>query len=139
MSRPKEEPEAPPAPENQILRFGSFGVGVTFGRPSLFRWSKSNTHEIVLTDRRILLVRKPSVARTLFARKRGRVDLDVPLADILETKRLTFFGRPVVWLKWREGEKTREVSIDGTLGLGAEVVRLHERLEALIAARPPGP
>lgn len=139
MSVPTEDPNAPSGPEQELLRFGSFGVGITFGRPSLFRWTKSNRHEVVLTDRRILIVRKPSIARAIFSRKRGGIDLEVPLADVVKTERLSFLGRPVVWLEWRKGAGTREVSIEGAFGRGADVVRFQDLLEALLAAPPSGP
>ena len=129
-------PETPPAPEGELHRFGSFGVGITFGRPALFRWTKSNMIEVVLTDRRIRFVWKPSIIRMFVSSKRGRTYFEVPLADIAGMELLTFLGRKVVWLKWRDGAAFREVSIEGAFGRGPDILRLHQLLGALLQARP---
>ena len=41
-------------------------------------------------------------------------------------------GRKAVWMKWKEGNGFKEVSIEGGLGLGAHVERLQQLLQGLL-------
>jgi hypothetical protein len=129
-------PPQPPVQEQELLRFGSFGVGITFARPALFAWTKYNVIEVVLTDRRVCGVWNPSVARAFVSSKRGQLNFQVPLADVASMELITFMRRKVVWLKWREGAGFKEVSIEGGLGRGADVQRLHQLLENLLKSLP---
>jgi len=129
-------PKTDPAQEQELHRFGSFGVGIAFGRPALFRWTKSNMIEVVLTDRSVRCVWNPSIARMFASSKRGRLYFEVPLAGVVGMELLTFLGRKVVWLKWRDGAAFREVSIEGGFGRGPDILRLHQLLKTLLQARP---
>jgi hypothetical protein len=128
---------AEPAQERELQRFGAFGVGITFGRPSLWRWTKFDMIEIVLTDRRVCGVWNPSISRTFVSARRGQLFFQVPLADVVAMEPLKFLGKTVVWLKWRDGAGFKEVSIQGSLGKGPDVTRLHHLIEDLLKARPP--
>ena len=92
--------------------------------------------EIVLTDRRVCGLRNPSVARMLSSARRGEMFFQVPLADVVAMERLSFMGRTVVWLKWREGAGFKEVSIEAGLGLGQDIQRFHQLLDPMLKARP---
>jgi hypothetical protein len=130
-------PAAEPAgQERELHRFGAFGVGITFGRPALFAWTKYNMIEVVLTDRRVCGIWNPSIARTFMSSKRGQFYFQVPIADVVGMELIPFLGRKVVWLKWREGAGFKEVSIEGTIGLNANIERLHQLLGPLLSARP---
>jgi hypothetical protein len=122
--------------ERELLRFGAFGVGITFARPAIFAWTKYNMIEVVLTDRRVCGIWNPSIVRTFMSSKRGQFYFQVPIADVVGTELLTYLGRKVVWLKWREGAGFREVSIEASIGLGANIERLHQLLGPLLSARP---
>ena len=132
------EAQTPPggAGEERVLhRFGAFGVGITWGRPALFAWTKYNMFEVVLTDRRVCAVRNPSVARMLVSSKRGQLYFQVPLADVVSMELLTFMSRKAVWLKWREGEATKEVSIECNVFKSGDILRFHQLLQGLLQAR----
>ena len=67
--------------------------------------------------------------------KRGRIFFEVPLDDIVAVELVTFMGRKAVWMKWREGQATREVSVEGNVFKSADILRLHQLLQELLRPR----
>ncbi|HOG29533.1 MAG TPA: zinc ribbon domain-containing protein [Vicinamibacterales bacterium] len=134
-SAPAAAPPAQQPEERELLRFGSFGVGITYGRPALFAWTRWNMIEVVLTDRRVCGLQSSLIARMLLSSRRGELAFQVPLADVVAMERLKVAARTAVYLKWREGAAFKEVSIEGGLGCSDHILRLHELLEQLLKAR----
>ena len=73
--------------ETALCTFGPFGVSVCRGPYGVFRWQRTNSTRVVLTDRRLLGLRQR--AFSLFGRSAaGREpEFDVPYAAIVGVRR----------------------------------------------------
>lgn len=126
---------APPMHEETLYRFGSFGVGITFGRPGLFKWTKNNIIEVVLTNFRLCGVWNPSIARTFFSSKRGEVFFQIPLSEIVAFEPINFLANRCLWIQYREGAEMKEVTIECALGFHDRIDHLRQLLTQ-IKTRP---
>jgi hypothetical protein len=115
--------------ETVLHSFGPSGVNVCFGRPGTFVMMDKNDTKITLTNQRIYGTSIHSNAR-LF---------EVPYITILEKEaygfRLNLGNWKVLWIKYQEPEKTKEVSIMSFLS-GQNIRIAYDILQKLTKRTP---
>jgi hypothetical protein len=92
--------------ETELYSFGPMGVGICFGRPGFSVPRYENSAKIVLTNRRI---RGDPAGHSLFFR--DKVRFEVPYNAVVAAEKFSFSVRRVLWIQYRDGEKTKEISI----------------------------
>ncbi len=91
--------------ETELYSFGPMLVNVCFGRPGTFVLMHKNDTKIILTNQRIY------GSSSLTNSTRFQVPYSAILAKESFDYRLNFGLWNVLWLKYKEGEKIKEVSI----------------------------
>lgn len=89
--------------ERDVLSFGPWGVSVCFSRPGTFVWTQQNNTKIALTDRRIYGVASFS----------GTPRFEAPYNAITFSENINFALFKVLYIQYREAERSKEVSIMG--------------------------
>lgn len=92
--------------ETEFFSFGPFGVNVCFSRPGIFVWMQKNNTKIVVTNRRIY-----GSGSSIFGA--GSLRFEVPYNAIIGKETFNYILWKVLWIQYREAEKTKEVSIMG--------------------------
>jgi len=90
--------------EKVLDSFGPFGVSVCFGRPGFFVMAQRNNTKIFVTDQRVY----GSASSILGG---GSLRFQVPYSAVLAAESFNHGLQKVLWIKYREGEKIKEVSI----------------------------
>jgi len=129
-------PAIPPAAaaEEVLLRFGPFGVSITEGRPGLWKWSKRNLIEVVLTSQRLYGMVNPPLAGLFSSKDRGQVSFTIPLPSILAWEPVSFLANRCIWIRYREGAAIKEVSVQAAMGLHGQIDILQERFLRLVGS-----
>ena len=91
--------------EAVLHSFGPWGTGVCFSRPGFFTVIHNNDTKIVLTERCI----------SGYSSFTNSTRFQVPYEAITATELFDYLLWKVLWIQYREKEKTREVSIMGTV------------------------
>jgi hypothetical protein len=91
--------------ETELYSFGPWGVNVCFSRPGTFVWMQKNDTNIVLKNQRIY------GSSTFTNSKRFEVRYSTILAKEAFDYRLNLGPWKVLWIKYREADKIKEVSI----------------------------
>ena len=102
----REKCMADDAQETDLYSFGPTGVGICFRRPGFFVPRYENSTRIILTNRRICSC---PTSRALFFKDKLR--FEVPYDAMVATEHFSFSLRKVLWIQYRDGEKTKEISI----------------------------
>ncbi len=121
--------------EQILFRFGPMGVSIRSRRPGLFVMARRNNTEVVATDRRIYGVRK--LPKFTLARHRGKSDqivFDIPYPKVLQMERADFLAEKVIWLRYQDPEKVKEISIGSGIAWQDRI----SNLEALLRERLKG-
>jgi hypothetical protein len=90
--------------EAELYSFGPMGVGICFGRPGFFRAIAKNVTRIVLTSRQIY-----GVPTGPFFKDKAR--FQVPYDNVVSVEQFKYYLHKVLWIQYRDAEKTKEVSI----------------------------
>jgi hypothetical protein len=93
------------SPETELYSFGPWLVNFCFSRPGTFVWMHKNDTKIVLSNQRIYGL------STLSNSTRFQVSYSTILARETFDYRLNLGLWNVLWIKYREAEKIKEVSI----------------------------
>jgi len=80
------------------------GVGICFSRPGFFTAIAKNMTKIVLTSRQIY-----GVPGGPFFKDKAR--FQIPYDSIVSLEQLKYYLHKVLWIQYRDAEKTKEVSI----------------------------
>ncbi len=94
--------------EKELYSFGPMGVRICFSRPGFFTPVARNITRIVLTDKRIIGEPKTTGTLPFFKDKAG---FEVPYNSIVSTERFGFFLNKGLYIRYRDAENTKEVSI----------------------------
>lgn len=98
--------------EKELYSFGPMGVGLCFSRPGFIKWIVQNSTKIVLTDRRIYGVPNGiGLIPTRLLLFKDKASFQVPYSTIVSTESFNYLLWKVLWIQYREGEKTKEVSV----------------------------
>jgi len=108
------------APETVVYRFGPWGTGVCFKRPSFFTVLHKNNTIITATDRRIC-------GESTF--KRGTLRFNVPYNEVRSMDVFGYMLWKVLWLQYQEVDKLLEVSIMCPSTKAQHIHWLHEYLQ----------
>jgi len=90
--------------ETELYSFGPMGVGICFSRPTFFTTIAKNMTRVVLTNKRIYGVPQGPFFK-------GKARFEVPYDSIISIEQFRLHTNKVLWIQYREAEKTREVSI----------------------------
>jgi len=91
--------------EIELHSFGPWGVNTCFSRPGTFVWMQKNNTKVILTNQRI------SGLSSFNNSPRFQVNYSDIIAKENFDYRLNLGPWKVLWLKYREAEKIKEVSI----------------------------
>ena len=89
--------------ENELLSFGPWGISICFGRPGFFVLTQQNNTKIILTNKRIFGLASHS----------GRLRFEAHFNQITSMENTNYALFKVLYFQYREGEKTKELSIMG--------------------------
>jgi hypothetical protein len=110
--------------ETELYSFGPWLVNVCFSRPGTFVWMQKNNTKIILTNQRIY-------GSSTF---NNSTRFQVPYPTILSMEnfdyRLNLGLWKVLWIKYVEPEKTKEVSI---MCFGTDSVHITEAFDIITA------
>jgi hypothetical protein len=102
-----------------LYSFGPWGTGVCFGKPVFFSVIHKNDTRIELTNQKIS-------GYSTFTNKPRFV---VPYNSIIAAEIFDYIMWKVLWLRYREEEKTAEVSIMGTVTNYQNITNTHNFIE----------
>jgi hypothetical protein len=115
--------------ETEVYSFGPFGVNVCFSRPGTFVLMQKNNTKVVLTNQKIY-------GLSIFNNStRFQVPYTLILAKEIFDYRLNLGLWKVIWIKFMEREKTKEVSIMGFGSNSANIVKAFD----IVSARSTSP
>jgi hypothetical protein len=109
--------------EKELYSFGPMGVRVYFSRPGFFTPMARNITRIVLTDKRIIGEPKRIGNLPFFKDKAG---FQVSYNSIVSTERFSFFFKKGLYIRYRDAEKTKEVSI---ISSGQNISQAYELIQ----------
>jgi len=109
--------------EQELLRFGPFGVSIARKRPGVFVPVMKNCTEVVVTDRRLIGLRKPGCLAPLLGCGSGPT-FDVPWTEVMAAERADFLGNRAIWFQYRSGGQTAELAVIAALTCHAALERL---------------
>jgi hypothetical protein len=90
--------------ETELYSFGPMSVGICFSRPGFLTAVAKNMTRVVLTNKRIYGVPQGPFFK-------GKARFHVPYDSIISIEQFSLHINKVLWIQYREAEKTREVSI----------------------------
>jgi hypothetical protein len=90
--------------EAELYSFGPMGVGICSSRPGFFPAIAKNMTRIVLTSRQIY-----GVPKGPFFKDKAR--FQIPYTNVVSSEQFKYYLHKVLWIQYRDAEKTKEVSI----------------------------
>jgi hypothetical protein len=118
------------AQETELYSFGPMGVGICFRRPGFFVPRLENSTRIVLTNRRIYgYPQRSGMISTKLLPVKDKSRFEVPYDAIIATEQLSFSFRKVLCIQYRDGEKTKEISIMCSAFNNQHISRTYELLQ----------
>lgn len=111
--------------ETVVHSFGPFGTGVCFSRPGFFTVIQKNDTKIVVTDRRIYGESTLS----------GSLRFNVPYTVVAAAETFGYLLWKVLWLRYSEAGKTKEVSIMGTPSNGENIAWTQSYIQSKLQPR----
>lgn len=119
--------------ERSLHACGPFGIAIGRTPAGVLCVALRNVVRVVLTDRRLCGVRKPTaIARLLGAKE--RLEFAVTLADIVAIDLRSVAGAKALWVQHRQGGEIRHVTFAAALCLHRQIDRLRETLAPMVAA-----
>jgi len=117
--------------EKTLLTFGPLGVMVTYGRPSIGRWTYNNTTLVQVTDRKIIgiidkkLFPLSALAGAVFnAGSQKSCRFVIPYGSIVAVETFNYLVSRVLYIRYTEGGAVKEVSVYGLNGGIPEAYRI---------------
>ena len=121
--------------ERELYSFGPLGVTIYYSRPSMFALTFRNMTKIVLTDKRIYGYPKGSLAPTELLPFKSKAQFQAPYDAILATEQVSFGLQKGVWIRYREEDKLKEVSILCSPVNSHHIPKTYELLQNRTSAR----
>lgn len=115
------------------------GFSISFARPGMFAWSVRNCTKIVLTDRRIRGLRQSIGLLRLLRGRGGEPVFDVALTDIVSIERVDFAANKGLWIRYRSGAESKEVSITASALCHPQLFEIERLLRAATSLSPSPP
>jgi hypothetical protein len=113
--------------EKELYTFGPMGVGICFRRPSFSTPIIRNSTKIVLTNRRIRGYPQGGLIPTKLLPFKAQ--FEVPYENILATEQFGFLVNKALWIQYRDGEETKEVSIMCSPRISGDISRVNELIQ----------
>lgn len=124
--------------EQVLYRFGPMGIGITFGRPGVFKMAWQNVTEVIVTDQRLCGVRRNSAIFLRHRGKEGELLFNVPYSAVSALEPVSFLANRAVWLRYHEAGQAKEVSIIGSMLTYQHIQRTVALLARLVPVAPGG-
>jgi hypothetical protein len=124
---------AQPGTEEELLRFGPFGVSISKKRPGVLVPVMKNCTEVVATDRRLLGLRKPGCLFGALGGGGGQAAFELPWSDVVAMERADFLGSRAIWLQYRAPDGVREVAVIAAVMCHGPLERLWQEAQRLTA------
>jgi hypothetical protein len=98
--------------QNDLYSFGPFGTGICFSRPGFLSLIQKNNTKIVVTNNGI----------SGYSTFRNSVRFEIAYSSIVATEIFDYLLWKVLWIKYRDGQKSSEVSIMCTAAYHQQIV-----------------
>jgi hypothetical protein len=118
------------AQETELYSFGPMGIGICFRRPGFFVPRLENSTRVALTNQRIYgYPHGNGMISTKLLPFKDKSRFEVPYDAIIATEQLRFSFRKVLWIQYRDGEETKEISIMCSTFNNQHIQRTYELLQ----------